>query len=322
MGLRSFFKEAFLRDKFLSLGIPLPAWSIPADADEDPDIPASATQLQMMVYNATIAKNEKLRKVKVSYTAAELACETYFKSLLGAAPLRLIALESSLATDYTVLFTVLLSNYNTVGSEPLENLVDKLSGPFDSSAPFSSFVGTCKKTHATFFHQTRTDIPDKLKMFYLRKAVASTPHLYDAREKYTTDTPSVSDQTYAGLLAVLTHAAMKYEEAHPPASPPLFGGSATTSDSDTFMREDGRRTWTRLQIRTYSTLPNPKWKLFCCTCGTSCAHDSAGHIARDGPRSSTHDDSVTTPGSIGKQSPFKAKVYFEAVKLKAKYKLA
>ena len=59
--LRSFFKEAFLRDKFLSLGIPLPAWSIPADADEDPDIPASATQLQMMVYNATIAKHDKLR---------------------------------------------------------------------------------------------------------------------------------------------------------------------------------------------------------------------------------------------------------------------
>ena len=92
--LRSFFKEAFLRDKFLSLGIPLPAWwGIPADADEDPDIPASATQLQMMVYNATIAKPDKLRNVKVSYTVAELACDIYFKSLLGAAPLRLIALE-------------------------------------------------------------------------------------------------------------------------------------------------------------------------------------------------------------------------------------
>ena len=62
--LRSFFKEAFLRDKFLSLGIPLPAWSIPADADEDPDIPASATQLQMMVYNAIIAKNENCVKSK------------------------------------------------------------------------------------------------------------------------------------------------------------------------------------------------------------------------------------------------------------------
>ena len=74
-------------------------------------------------------------------------------------------------------------------------------------------------------------------MFYMRKAVASTPHLYDAREKYTTDTPAVSDQSYAGLLTLLTHAAMKYEEAYPLVPPSLFGGSATTSDSDTFTRE-------------------------------------------------------------------------------------
>ena len=89
----------------------------------------------------------------MSYADAELACYIYFNSLLGVAPLRLIALESSIATDYTVLFTVLLANYNTVGSEPLENLLDKLSGPIDLSAPFSLFVGTSKKTHATYFNK-------------------------------------------------------------------------------------------------------------------------------------------------------------------------
>ena len=320
--LLSFWQKKLIKKLFIQYGLPWVEWTIPPDAEIDPVMPgAGTTQLQMTIYNATCVRNEKVRKISAVYKAAVQACAEKFESRLGPEPLRLISLESTLASDEKIMFRVLAANYSKTGIEPLEALIAKLAGPIDFAKPFSSFVGECKNTYAVFQQRTGTEIPDTLKMIWLRGAVANTKHLLDAREDYSKLNPDLEDQSFDGLLDTIRAAASKHEETHPPTAPSLFGGAATGANATLFLRNNGK-SWTAQQIKDYATLPYKNWTKFCYTCGSGCPHDSATHqVSRDGQKNANHDDTILQPGRGGKQGPFKASVYHEAVKLKAKYNI-
>ena len=326
--LLSFFEVALIRQVYAGLGLAYPDWQIPPEAPSDPDIPTVEStftvQPAMLLYNATVSRNAKAKQAHEAYKAAELICADIVKAHLGPNPKMQIKLATNLGSTYKVIFDTLFKFYKKVGAEPLEALLDKLLGPIDTSLPFAAFVGNSQLTHRTFLQRTGETIPDKVKMWAMGKATKQIPYLQEGRAKFIEDNPEYKDQSFEGLVDKVSEYAARYEETNPPAPQSLFGGAATTTgvQMKQYKRDNGK-SWTKQQICEFATLPYFKWKLFCFTCGTGCPHDSATHkVAKDGPKDAAHDDNVKQAGGAGKQTPFEAHVFHEALKLKAKYNIA